>query len=149
MNTFFNPEIPNRVLRMRSHKSLVLSALLITLFAAFAFVKASAADSTTPQARSDGVVATLEDTVEAKNRMAAAKADQALSDGWITTKVKSEIFADSVSKGLDVNVRTNDGVVPPRGTVANREAVNHVKDVVENVDGVKSADTSQLIVANR
>jgi hyperosmotically inducible protein len=76
-----------------------------------------------------------------------AKTERVASDSWITTKVKSELLADSVSKGFDVSVKTIDGVVVLKGTLANRDAIDHVKDVAGKVEGVKSVDTSGLTVA--
>ncbi len=78
-----------------------------------------------------------------------AKTKRAVSDSWITTKVKSEILADSISKGFDVNVKTTRGVVVLKGTLANEDAIDHVKDVAAKVDGVKSVDTSALTVAGK
>ncbi len=66
------------------------------------------------------------------------------SDSWITTKVKSEIMADSVSKGFKVSVKTVNGVVMLSGVLPNDDAVAHVKDLAEKVEGVKSVKTSQL-----
>lgn len=66
------------------------------------------------------------------------------SDSWITTKVKSEIMADSVSKGFKVSVKTVNGVVVLSGVLPNDDAVAHVKDLAEKVEGVKSVKTSQL-----
>jgi hyperosmotically inducible protein len=66
------------------------------------------------------------------------------SDSWITTKVKSDIMADSMSKGFDVHVKTLHGVVMLRGTLPNKDAVAHVKDLAEKVKGVKSVDTTAL-----
>lgn len=80
---------------------------------------------------------------------AGTKTKQAVSDSWITTKVKSEILADSVSKGFDVNVKTTDGVVVLKGSLANQDAIDHVKDVAAKVEGVKSVDTSGLTVAGK
>ncbi len=85
----------------------------------------------------------------AKTKHAAAKTGRVVSDSWITTKVKSEILADSVSKGFDVDVTTTHGVVVLKGTLANRDAVLHVKDIAAKVKGVKSVDTTDLVVANR
>ena len=52
----------------------------------------------------------------------------------------------SVTKGFDVKVVTTGGVVVLRGKLANHDAIDHVKDVVEKVDGVKSVDTTGLTV---
>lgn len=73
-----------------------------------------------------------------------AKTERVGSDSWITTKVKSEILSDSVSKGFDVHVKTLHGVVVLSGTLPNSDAVAHVKDLAEKVHGVKSVDTAGL-----
>jgi hyperosmotically inducible protein len=75
-----------------------------------------------------------------------AKAERVVSDSWITTKVKSEILADSVSKGFKVSVKTKHGVVILKGTLANQDAIDHVKDIAEKVKGVKSVDTKALTI---
>jgi hyperosmotically inducible periplasmic protein len=82
----------------------------------------------------------------AKTKKAVAKTERAVSDSWITTKVKSEILADSVSKGFDVTVTTIHGVVVLKGELDSRDAVLHVKDIAAKVDGVKSVDISALLV---
>lgn len=69
---------------------------------------------------------------------------QVTSDSWITTKVKSTIYADSLSQGYEVSVKTLDGVVALTGTLENQAAIDHVKDIAAKVKGVKSVDTSAL-----
>lgn len=85
----------------------------------------------------------------AKTREVVAETRRVVSDSWTTTKVKSVILADSVSKGFDVNVRTIHGVVVLKGVLANQDAVDHVKDIAEKVVGVKSVDLSALAVAGK
>jgi hyperosmotically inducible protein len=75
---------------------------------------------------------------------AVADTERVGSDSWITTKVKSEIMADSVSKGFKVSVKTVNGVVMLSGVLPNDDAVAHVKDLAEKVEGVKSVRASQL-----
>ena len=87
-------------------------------------------------------------TIGTKVDKAASKTKRVASDTWITTKVKSEITADSVSKGFDVSVTTTHGVVVLKGTLANQDAIDHVKDLAEKVNGVKSVDTSSLKIAS-
>lgn len=72
----------------------------------------------------------------------------ALTDGWITTRVKSELLMDSFSKGFEVNVITHGGVVALKGSLANQKDIDHIKDVARQVDGVKSVDASLLVVAS-
>jgi hyperosmotically inducible protein len=82
----------------------------------------------------------------AKTHKAMEKTKRVVADSWITTKVKSEILANSLTKGFDVNVETRHGVVILKGKLANQAAVDHVKLMAQNVDGVKSVDASGLKV---
>jgi hyperosmotically inducible periplasmic protein len=85
------------------------------------------------------------DSVKATGDAAA----QAVSDTWITTKVKSVLLADSDAKGLDVSVDTKEGVVTLEGELTSQAAVDHVKALAMDVEGVKGVDTSALTVARR
>lgn len=89
---------------------------------------------------------TASTSMGAKADKVAMHTKRTVSDSWITTKVKSELLADSVSKGFDVSVKTKNGVVMLSGNLANNDAIDHVKDVAAKVDGVKSVDTSGLSV---
>jgi len=73
-----------------------------------------------------------------------AKTERVGSDSWITTKVKSAILADSISKGFKVSVKTVNGVVMLSGVLPNDDAVTHVKDLAGKVEGVKSVRASRL-----
>ncbi|MBK9614918.1 MAG: BON domain-containing protein [Uliginosibacterium sp.] len=87
--------------------------------------------------------------VEAKTRDAVAKTGRVVSDSWITTKVKSEILADSMSKGFKVSVKTLHGVVVLSGSLASQDAIEHVKDIVAKVKGVKSVEVSAITIASK
>lgn len=84
------------------------------------------------------------DAVASKADHAAKKTEKYASDSWITAKVKSELLADSTTKGLDISVTTTNGVVALRGTVNNQNAVEHASDLAKQVKGVKSVDASGL-----
>lgn len=71
---------------------------------------------------------------------------KAPSDGWITTKVKSELLANSASKGLKVHVTTKGGVVALKGKLPSQDAADLVKNIAQNVKGVQSVDVSGLTV---
>jgi hyperosmotically inducible protein len=79
---------------------------------------------------------------------AAAKTKRIASDSWITTKVKSEITADNMTRGFDVSVTTTHGVVVLKGALASQSAIDHVKNLTGKVKGVKSVDTSLLTIAS-
>ena len=83
----------------------------------------------------------------AKTKAVASDVKHAVSDTWITTKVKSELMADSLTKGFDVKVVTTKGVVVLSGTLPNEDAVKRSKELAEKVDGVKSVDTKDLVVS--
>ncbi len=78
---------------------------------------------------------------------AADETAHAISDSWITTKLKSELLADSIGKGVDVNVETTHGVVVLKGALPDQAAIDHVKEMAEKVSGVKSVDVSGLTVS--
>lgn len=80
---------------------------------------------------------------------AADDTKRVVTDSWITTKLKSELLADSVSKGIDVSVETTHGVVVLTGALASESDIDHVKKMAEQVSGVKSVDTTGLTVAAR
>jgi hyperosmotically inducible protein len=75
-----------------------------------------------------------------------SKVERVVSDSWITTKVKSEILANSVSKAFKVGVKTKSGAVSLIGKLRDQDAINLVKMISEKVDGVKSVDVSGLVI---
>jgi hyperosmotically inducible protein len=77
---------------------------------------------------------------------AASNAERVVSDSWITTKVKSEILANSVSKAFKVSVKTKSGAVSLTGKLPNQDAIDLVKMISEKVKGVKNVDVSGLAI---
>ena len=71
---------------------------------------------------------------------------RAVSDTWITTKVKAELLADSMSSAYEVGVKTKDGWVELSGSLETRGAVDHARDIARAVDGVRGVDTSALLI---
>ena len=76
------------------------------------------------------------------------EAEEAVTDTWITSKVKASFLADDSISGLDIKVETNEGVVSLSGVVpsdAERDlavekarAIEGVRDV--SADGLKSSE---------
>lgn len=58
------------------------------------------------------------DTAAAKTKTASSDAGEAITDAWITTKVKTQFVGEDALKGSDINVDTNNHVVTLKGTVA-------------------------------
>lgn len=86
-------------------------------------------------------------SADTKADVNASKDGKAVSDSWITTKVKSELVANSATKGLKVHVTTKGGVVALKGKLPSQEAIDSVKSLAVNVKGVQSVDASGLVVA--
>jgi hyperosmotically inducible periplasmic protein len=84
----------------------------------------------------------------ADEQKAAASMEVGATDSQITTEVKSELAADSLSKDANIGVTTADGVVMLTGSLASQDAIDHVKDFVGKVKNVKSVDSSALILAS-
>jgi len=95
----------------------------------------------------DGVRSVDGDMKTPTSSKAVDDTKRAVSDSWITTKVKSELLANSMSKGFKISVTTTHGVVVLTGALANQDAIDNVKDLAEKVDGVKSVDISAVTVA--
>ena len=74
------------------------------------------------------------------------KVEKAVSDSWITTKVKSEILANSASKAFKVSVTTKAGVVSLKGKLPTQDAADLVQKIAEGVKGVHSVNVSGLSV---
>ena len=128
-------------------KSLIATAVMMA-FAAVPF--SLMAQSTSPSSMPQQQPSTMQQTTPTTDQSTMTRSSSnetvpgKVDDSWITTKVKSELLADSMTKGLDINVKTSNGVVALSGTVSNDDAADHVKDIARKVKGVKSVDASGL-----
>lgn len=94
-----------------------------------------------------GLAQAASDSPAAAASAAVNKTERVVSDSWITTKVKSEILANSASKAFKVSVKTKSGVVHLGGKLPTQDAIDLVKMIAEKVKGVKSVDVSGLSIA--
>jgi hyperosmotically inducible protein len=75
-------------------------------------------------------------------------AEEAVTDTWITSKVKASFLADDSISGLDIKVETNQGVVSLSGVVptdAERDLAVEKAKMIKGVtavsaDGLKSSE---------
>jgi hyperosmotically inducible protein len=74
----------------------------------------------------------------------SSSAGEAVSDAWITTKVKSELATTKGVKSMDVSVDTKDGVVTLTGVLATDVDVKKAIAATKCVKGVKEVDASGL-----
>jgi|GEM_PF-2614457 len=103
------------------------------------------ADETTREAEQDA----KESARDAKDAGAGAvgTAGAAVTDGWITTKVKSSFVGVDALEGSNIDVDTKDHVVTLRGTVPSENAKNRAVTIAKKVDGVTSVKSELKIAA--
>jgi hyperosmotically inducible periplasmic protein len=83
--------------------------------------------------------------VEAGKPAAVAKTESTdISDGWITTKVKSTYMYSNNVSGSDIAVSTNAGIVTLTGKMDSGAERALAIELARNVKGVKSVDSTSL-----
>lgn len=87
-------------------------------------------------------------TLTAKTRKAGQEAGEAISDGWITTQVKTRLLADDEIEGLNINVSTTDGQVVLAGLVPSEEIRDKIIVTAHRVEGVHSVNARALQVGD-
>ena len=68
------------------------------------------------------------------------KTGEYVDDAWITTKVKSEMIADSEVKAHKIDVDTKNGVVKLSGTVESWQQANKATDIARGIKGVTAVE---------
>lgn len=91
-------------------------------------------------------------TVPAQSLLLAAndtmdEAGDAVSDTWITTKVKSTLLADDTTPGMEIEVETKNGVVSLSGTVATEAERDMAISRTKEIKGVRDVAADGLKVA--
>ena len=80
---------------------------------------------------------------------ASETTSQYLSDSAITTKVKSELLADSDIGSLHISVKTTKHVVKLTGYVATADQKEKAENIAKGIDGVKSVSNHLKIKAKK
>jgi osmotically-inducible protein OsmY len=99
---------------------LSLSALTLALSAAPVFAEGDS----TPEKAGDAV------------SRASRKAGEAINDSWITGHIKEQFVSDSLIKGRNVSVTTQDHHVTLSGSVQSDIARERALSIARNTDGV-------------
>ena len=86
-------------------------------------------------------------TAAAKTQNAADDAGQAISDVWITSKVKSSFIYSRNLDGLDISVTTKDGQVSLGGSVSSSAQKQLAVETARNIRGVRGVNADALKVA--
>ena len=80
----------------------------------------------------------------AKAQNAADDTSAAISDAWITSKVKSSFLYSRNIDGLDISVETKDGMVNLSGTVMTKAEKDLAIETASNIRGVKGVNADAL-----
>lgn len=76
--------------------------------------------------------------ISQKTAAAAKTAQEALSDGALTAKIKAKMALDDSVKALNLNVDTVDGVVTVTGNVRSRAERERALALARETDGVRN-----------
>jgi hyperosmotically inducible protein len=77
------------------------------------------------------------DDAERSGRDTAGTVGETVTDGWITTKVKSSFVGEDALEDSDIDVDTNDGVVTLTGKVASQAGRARAVAIAKKIEGVK------------
>jgi hyperosmotically inducible protein len=81
-----------------------------------------------------------------KTKDVAGTTGEAITDGWITTKIKADFVNEDTLKGSDINVDTNNHVVTLKGTVASTAGKARAEQIAKTTKGVNSV-VNTLVIA--
>ena len=91
-------------------------------------------------ATKDGAAAVIDKTQDA-----VSETREAVTDGWITTKVHATFVGETLLKGSDINVDTANHVVTLKGTVGSDAAKARAAAIASSTEGVTGV-VNQLVV---
>lgn len=86
-------------------------------------------------------------TASGEVREAAEETGDEMDDGWITSKVKTQLLADADVSGLSINVDTEDNVVSLIGQVPNKMARDTAIRIASQTKGVLRVNADKLTIA--
>src|SRR5688572_25229948 len=80
-----------------------------------------------------------------KGKEVVSSTGEAITDGWITAKVKAKFSDDKLLKESNITIDTNDRVVTLKGSVSSAEAKKRAAMIAEGTEGVLSV-ADQVVV---
>ena len=82
-----------------------------------------------------------------KIKDATGTAGEAITDAWITTKIKADYVNEDTLKGSDINVDTNNHVVTLKGTVASLAGKSRAEQIAKTTKGVTRVVNTLTVTA--
>ena len=74
--------------------------------------------------------------VAEKSKRVASDTSGAVTDGWLTTKVKAKFGDEKLLEGSDIHVDTNDHVITVSGSVPSRAAKERALAIAGGTEGI-------------
>lgn len=87
-------------------------------------------------------------TASGEVREAMDESGDGIDDGWITTKVKSQLLADPGTKGLNIMVETHANIVHLSGVAATAASRELAISLARNTKGVRGVDATRLRIGS-
>jgi hyperosmotically inducible protein len=88
----------------------------------------------------------VDKTLVERTKKGLTKTGEAITDAWITTKVKWFFLGEDALKGSDINVDTKDHIVTLKGTVKTAAGKARAASLAKQTDGVKNV-VNQLTIS--
>ncbi|MDO9452378.1 MAG: BON domain-containing protein [Stagnimonas sp.] len=82
-------------------------------------------------------------------KVAADTTGEVVTDSWISTKIKSQLLADTATKGTAIKVTTKDNIVFLKGTVASQLEKDQAIKLASQTKGVAKVNASKLKVSTK
>lgn len=82
-------------------------------------------------------------------KVAADTTGEVITDSWISTKIKSQLLADTATNGTAIKVTTKDNVVFLKGTVATKAEKDQAIALAKQTKGVVKVNASKLKVSTK
>lgn len=88
------------------------------------------------------------DSSASEIEVATEQAREAISDGWITSKVKASFVYSRSLDALNIDVDTKDGFVSLRGSVLSAAEKRLAVEIARNIRGVRGVDADALLISD-
>jgi hyperosmotically inducible protein len=126
------------------------NVLVMAVFAGAVSAISACTDKDASEAKKNAAVAVDAtragaEKVAEKTKEVAVATGAAVTDGWITTKLKAKFADETMLKGSDINVETTDHVVTLSGGVLSAMAKERAVEIADGTEGVKRV-VNQLVV---
>src|SRR5262245_15174789 len=132
---------------MNPFKALIFAALVCVMTFGWACSKADEDQAKDTAQKIEDKTKEVAGDVADKGKELVSATGEAITDGWITTKIRAKFIDEKLLKESDITVDTNDRVVTLKGTVASSEAKKRAVMIAGGTEGVLKVDDKIVLKA--